>query len=714
MKWTKDRVDPGQVKEFAGRYKLDLLPAAIFVRRGIVDPERVRFFLDKDLRYLHNPFLLDEMGDAVERILTAVSEGEKVLVYGDRDVDGITSTVLMTETLISHGVEVTWAVPMGDDPYGLTRDVVDSCVAADITLIIAVDCGTTNVPEIAYAAERGVDTVVVDHHNPQADRPPAVAIVNPKLPDSSYPFDGLCACGLVSKVRYALNFAQTALYNQQVCLLNVRPGNESLVLDAIKMENLVEVDRLSENLVPGILDLEHSRLGQFLTGMQILVYDAPAQERLLRQVLGERVEIHLLDVAAELWQLFPSLRNKSLLRLRSASSLARYGDTPPSEIDVFASLFRTFVQRKEESLQTDLEASLDLVALATLADMMPMQDENRILVTHGLKVMSTRPRYGLRKLLERQRLLGKNLDARDIGWSVSPVINATGRMGEPDKAVELLLSADEGEALALADAVVSLNSERRKVGDDAWELVQASARESYESSDGRFVLVSSERIHRGVTGLLAGRLARQYKTPATVVTVMADRAIGSVRSARGMVATDLLVRCEDLLLDWGGHDAAAGFHLEPGRLPELEQRLAEVVASIELDHEAEETVEVDAELPLDFLTASLEGVVELFAPYGQENPALTFLARGLRLTSVSIIGKKGEHLRLLLDSGRNKWPAVYWNAAELVGKTFSEGDAVDAVFHVGTNYYNGRETPQLTIIDMRRTGEGAPEADSTN
>jgi single-stranded-DNA-specific exonuclease len=706
MKWTKRQVDPGLVKEFAARYKVDLLPAAIFVRRGLTDPDELRYFFEDDIRFLHNPFLLDEMGDAVERILSAVSEGERVHVFGDRDVDGVTSTVLMTDTLRNLGLEVSWAVPMGDASYGLTRDVVDECVAANVTLLVAVDCGTTNTDEIQYAADNGIDTIVVDHHNPQEDRPPAVAIVNPKLPDSSYPFDGLCACALVSKVRYALGFAGSDIYNQTICLLNVRPGNESLILDVIKMENLIEIDRISENLMPGVLDVDHSRLGDFLLGVQILVYDAPAQERLLRQAFGENVDIHVIDVAPELWKLFGSLQNKSLLRLRGQSRQARYGGGEPSEIDVFSSLFQTFVLRKEEALQSDLQETLDLVSLATLADMMPMRDENRILVTRGLKQMSEAPRGGLRELLERQKLLGKKINTRDVGWSISPVLNAAGRMGEPDKAVSLFLAADDVERAAFADQIIDLNNQRRKIGDTGWEIVQDQARTSHERHEGKFLLVSSDQINRGVTGILAGKLARQYKATAAVITVMAERAIGSVRSARGLVATDLLAGCDDLLLDWGGHDAAAGFHLNADRLPELENRLQELIKSIPLAAGDDDDIAVDAELPLDFLNPALGDVVAVFAPFGQDHPPLTFLAKRLGIATVTIMGKGDEHVRLLLESGRHKWPAVFWGAADRVRVDFAQGDTVDAVFQLGTNFYQSRESQQLTILDIRRSEAG--------
>ena len=333
MKWDKRGIDSSEVKEFAERFGVDLLPAAIFVRRGITDPDRVKYYLEDDLAHLHNPFLFNEMSDAVGRILDAVSEGERVHVFGDRDVDGITSTVLMTEALVELGLETTWDVPMGDNSYGLSRELVDRCLERDVTLLVAVDCGTSNTDEIEYATEKGIDVIVIDHHNPQERLPPAVAIINPKLEDAGYPFDGLCACGLVSKVRLALQFAQTDFYGQPICLLNVRPGNDSVILDAIKLENLVEIDRISENLVPDIVTVENSRLANFLVGHEIFVYDAPMQERLLKEAFGQNVEIGIIDVAPEVWKAFPSVQGRSLVKLRADSRLARYTGTPPSEIE---------------------------------------------------------------------------------------------------------------------------------------------------------------------------------------------------------------------------------------------------------------------------------------------------------------------------------------------------------------------------------------------
>ncbi|TVQ29035.1 MAG: single-stranded-DNA-specific exonuclease RecJ [Spirochaetaceae bacterium] len=702
MKWNKREVDSREVKRFGERYGVDTLSSAIFVRRGITDPDRVRYFFEDDLRYLHNPFLFDEMSDAVQRILQAVTEGERVMVFGDRDVDGITSTVVITEALVALGIDTKWAIPMGDEPYGLTRAVVDRCIADDVTLIVAVDCGTSNVDEIAYASASGIDTIVIDHHNPQDELPAATAIINPKLADGSYPFDGLCACALASKVRYALGFAQSDFFNQPLCLLNVRPGNESLIIDAIKIENMVEIARLCENVIPGVFDVEQSRLGRFLQGVGILVYDGAVQERLLKQAFPGSVQVEFADVAPEIWKAFPSLSGKSLLRLQSSSRLGRYGDEP-SEIDVFLSVFTTFVSRKEAAILDDLVGCLDLVALGTLADMMPLVDENRILVKQGLRRMTENPRPGLRALIERQRLLGKTLVAQDVGWSLSPLINSTGRMGEPDVAVRLLLSQDPVERERLADTVVDLNRRRRELGDRAWASTLAQARESVDAHGGRFLLVSDQSIGRGITGILAGRLARHFNAPAAVISELDGRAVGSVRAVRGFMVTEFLSRFSDLLDDWGGHDAAGGFHLPVDRIDEFRRRVLETVPLVDIDDSVEAVVEIDAELPAGYLTPKLLEVVRVFAPFGQGNPPLIFCARSLSIVKVDPIGKGEEHLRLTLDGGQTKWPAIFWNSSDRLGRDFTIGDTVDVAFSFDVNYYQGSETPRMALVDVRRT-----------
>jgi single-stranded-DNA-specific exonuclease len=715
MIWRKEAIDSQGVRSFSERFGVDLLTASIFARRGISDPTEIQYHLEDDLKGLHSPFLFEGMADVVERIMTARSDGEKVLVFGDRDVDGITSIALMVETLADLGVLVDWKLPLGDDPYGLTTTVIDEFAARDGTLIIAVDCGTSSFAEIAYALERGIDTIVIDHHNPQEQLPPAAAIINPKIPDSGYPWSGLCACALTSKVRWALEFAATDFYNQPVCLLNVRPGNETLILEAVKLENLVVVDRLHENVVPGMVDLDRTRIIPFLEGQQILAYDAPAQEAMLRRIFGPNVEIGLLDIAPEVWKLFPALRDRSLLAMRPASRLARYSAQIPEEIDVLVGLFASFVFRRIPALIDHFEASLDLVGLATIADMMPLQNENLVLARVGLKVIERTQRQGLRELLARAGLAGRPLTSKEVSWQIAPVINASGRMGEPDKAVQLLLSRDAAEIGRLAEAVVALNDDRKRTGEDAWERVLPQAYKSFEELHNSFVVVTDEAVQRGVTGIIAGRLARLFNAPAAVIAVLPEKAVGSVRSARGFAVTEFLARFSDLLSDWGGHDSAGGFHLPPERLPELMSRIPEVLAYMPLADEEDEQISIDAELPMDFLTPKLFDVEKMFAPAGQQNPPLTFYARNLRIAQLDLMGRESQnHVKFLFDTGKMKWPAVFWNAAERVGRDFDSTDRLDVVFQLSKNLYQGKETPQLLVMDARRTGTKSLLSDPTD
>ncbi len=702
MVWEKTEVDSTLVRGLSESYGVDLLTAAIMARRGLVDAGEIKFLLEEDIRYLHNPFLFDEMEDAVDRVRQAVVEGEKVLVFGDRDVDGITSTVILVETLRDLGLEVSWRVPMGDDPYGLTAEAVKTFADNDGTLILTVDCGITNNGEIALAQELGIDTVVLDHHHLPAELPPAVAIVDPKDPESSYPFDGLAGCGVALKFRQAITLSGFEIYKQPICLINLRPGNGTIIFEAIRLNNLLEIDRLVETVVPGMVRPEESRIADFVAGHHLVVYDRPVQERFLREVFGASVEIDLDDLSTAVWEHFPSLEGKSLLQIRELSRLVRYHGEGLLEVDILKNLFEVVLLKVYPGLGKSLESVVDLVALGSLGDMVPLRDENRIMIRYGIKKLSESPRLGVRKLLELQKLLGKTITAQDVSFSITPVINASGRLGRPDVSVSLLLSEDPKEVHELATRIVEMNKERRKIGEEAWGQVLPVARESFERLGERLVLIVDPSIHRGITGILAGRLSRMFNAPAVVITENDGQLVGSLRTMRGVRATEFLQQFEDLFLDWGGHDGAAGFLLEKEQGDELLARLTASAETLFLEA-ADDRLSVDAELPQNYLTPELQEVVRLFGPFGQGNPSLVFMARGLTIRSVQLIGKEEQHVKLLVDAGRHKWPAVFWNGGERVGTDFSAEDQVDLLFGLSTNYFQNRETLQMEIVDLRRT-----------
>ncbi len=705
MIWKKGDINTELVREIARLYGVDLLEAAIMVRRGVVDPQDVKFFLEDELTFTHNPFLFDEMEDAVDRIIAAVDEGERVRIFGDRDVDGITSTVLMKESLEKLGLEVSWSLPSGDDPYGLTMKAVDLMQSRNETLLLTVDCGISNHREIAYARELGIDTLIIDHHNPSEQLPPAIAIINPKIPDCGYPFAGLAAVGVVSKLIWALEFSRTDLYKEEIVLLNIRPGNDTVIFEAVRIENLVEQDRIVENLVPGMVRFDQTRLADFLIGKQILVYDERSQTSLMKRLFGNNIEIGVVDVAPEIWKSFPATKGESLLKLRERSRSNRYEGGAKGEIDTFSALFTAYIMRRYESLSKNYENILDLVALGTLADLMPLENENRILVRKGMKLLTEARRGAIHELLLRQNLLGKRLSTTDVGWQISPVINATGRLGVPEKAADLFMETDRNKRSALADEVVALNRERKKLGESAWKKVMPLARRSFAEHGERFILVEEKSLHRGITGIIASRLVQSFGVPSAVIAHLDSHLVGSVRSTRGINVKNLLEQFSDLLLDFGGHDLAAGFSMVPENLPQFMLRFKEAVSGMKQQEVVEEFIDVDAELPASYMKPELCDLVERFEPYGEKSPPLVFLARKMVLSEISLIGKPDpEHLRLLIDSGSFKWPAVFWRSADRVGNDFDQGDTVDILFRMGRNYYQNKEQPQLTILDVRRCG----------
>ena len=702
--WQKKPIDPTEVRSLSTRYGIDLLASSIFTRRDITTPEEIRYFLSDNLSLLHNPFLFIDMGTAVERIIQARDEGEKVLIFGDRDADGITSTVLMVEALQRMGIESGWALPLGDDPYGLTEEAIDSFAAVDGTLLITVDCGISNHEEIAHAKSLGIDTIVIDHHNPQELLPPAHSIINPKIEDCGYPFRDLAGCGVTVKVIWGLLFAGTRYYNHPVCLLNVRPGNDSFIIDAALMVNLIVVDRITETIVPGMVEVANTRLVSFLQNREIVVYDAAAQLRMLRRIFGGSVDIGLSDLAPEVGSFAPEIRGKSLLKISEESPPSTPsgggGNGGGGEIGVLAELFGRFVLANEPALTETFNRCLDLVAIGTLADLMPLRNENRVLVKAGLRELSSTSREGLRELLFRKNLFGKRIGTSDIGWQVSPLINATGRLGVPDVAARLLLSTDPDEQRSLTDEIVELNGRRRKLGDDAWEVILEDARKSHEEYSGRMIVVGSGEIHRGITGILAARLAKYFNAPAVVIAILKDKAVGSARSVNGVHVKRVLDSLSDLFIDYGGHDFAAGFSLELERYELFMRRMKEVSPDL-TDGEDSVAIEIDAEIPDRYMTPRLRDLIELFEPFGEGNPPLVFMVKNAVISDLSLIGKREQnHVRLLLDTGTSKWPAVFWNAADRIGRDFAKHDRVNIAFRLGVNTYQNQENLQLTILDI--------------
>ena len=709
MKWEKKEISSEQVKEISVKYGCDLLTASILVRRGICTGDSIRYFLEDDITSLRNPFTLNGMEDAVERILAAKEEGEKVLIFGDGDVDGITGTALLAGYLEKIGIDVKWRIPTGDESYGLSMESVEEFAAKDGTLIITVDCGISRFIEIKRAGELSIDVIVTDHHEPQDELPQALVIINPKLKNSSYPFRDLSGCGVAFKLVSALRFAQKSeLYGQQICLLNTRPVNDAWIIEIAKMRNLQVIDTLIETIVPGMISINKTRLPAFLEGQHIVCWDAPLHKQTFAKLFGNSVEFGLIDISAQIGKEIPQVLGQSLLRIKELSKIAKYSDRELSELDVFINLFTSYARLcNKNTVDTENEnADIQLAALGTIADIMPLLDENRIIVRRGLESLEKNPRPGLLQLLQKMDLAGRHFDTKDISWKLCPSINAARRMGHAETAAALFFEKDPIKREQLAAELAVMNEKRKELEEETWAMIEQMAYKSFSEYEEKLIVVSGEKINKGVTGLMAQRACRLFNVPSMAISIGNEICTGSIRSARGYNIHILFEQCSDLFIDCGGHQAAGGFSMVMENWDAFMERLKEAASAIEFEEQPdEETIQIDAELPHEYLTPDILKLVDRFEPYGSENNHLVFMTKKLSIKDLSLIGKpEAKHVKMTLDTGKYKWPALYWQSADRVlNKEFEASDIVDITYNLTRDYYKGNETPQIMILDLKKS-----------
>ena len=694
------------IRSLQEHFNLKCLTAKVLAGRGITESRDVKFYLENDISFLHNPFEFEDMELFCERILQAVENSEKVRVFGDRDVDGITSTSLLVTELRRLGLDVSYTVPMGDEPYGVTRDTIDAALSDGIGLAITVDCGISCFDEVNYARSKGLDFLITDHHIAGEYIPNAVAIIDPKIEGCGYPFRDLAGCGVVLKCIWALRFSMTSYYNNPVILLHALPGNNTVIIEAARIENMTVSGRISEEVCPGVLPAENSRILKFLAcGLPIFVLDSETEMKQLRKAFAG-ADINIIDLRQEFEKYLLVVKGKSLFELNNISRFALYSRVR-SELDTLVGLYYAYIRSSNPLLYRNFVTLTDLAAIGTISDLMPMCDENRIIVRNGLKQLEVNTRPGLLPLLGMQNLLGHRISTTDISWSVSPLINAAGRLGKPDIAIKMILSENSNNAFELTNSLNSLNKERQKMGEEAWKRIISDANRFFESSGSKMVLVHDSKIPRGITGILATRLQKTFKAPSIVITTTEDnRYLGSIRSSSSFNCHDFMSRYSDLFADFGGHDCAGGFTLLPDKCEEFIARISEDIDTMDCPEEPENTVDIDAVISENEFETGLMNLVEQMEPYGEQNPPLTFMIKGARIENVASMSNSRDpgnnHVRMTINYGSYRWPAVFWSSGNRLNRDFGEGEVVDIVFRMARNYYKNQESIQLTVVDIRR------------
>lgn len=704
MKITMNTPDTDYVQSITEKFSLPILTSTVMSRRGIKE-EDMKYYLEDDIVYQHSPFTVDDVYSAIERIEEALdtTDGkaqEKILIFGDRDVDGITSSAIMYKVLKKLGAEnVSTRLPHGDEGYGLSDALVDEIIDGGWTLVITVDNGISAVDEIRRLEKNGVDVIVLDHHLASDMLPPAVAVFDPKVEGSGYPFSGLAGCAVAAKLGWALFFSRTPLYNSSVILLHASLGNGTVSVNAVRLENLVETGRCSDEFVIGDRgSLYSSPLLSFLSaGMPVIVLDRDTELTLLRKAFGNAVDISLEEFRPNLEKIIPQTKGKSLfdLSMRSRSALYSSG---PREMETLVSLFRSASIYSFSQLTKDFEEIQSLEAIGTIADLMPITDENRLIVRKGLKLLSTRPPETLSYLLSKQGLIGHPITASNVSFKIAPVLNASGRMGEPETALSLLLASSYAEIETLTDKLLSLNSIRQKNEEEVLSAVSSLASSSLEKSGGKFIIVYDPSIPRGLTGSIASRLSSSNSVPALVLASSEDSVFGSLRCFEPWNAKDLLSSFSFFFEDYGGHRAAAGLRMKEENLESFTSAFYSYIAALDEEEKGESRIEVDAVLSDQDYAGDIWKTLSLFEPFGQENAELRFYCPDATLREAYHVGNSDRFMRLSIEAGGYIWPCVWWNADK--NTPLHPGCRVSMVFSPEINWWKGTGREQFNISEI--------------
>ncbi len=567
-RWTlrNEGLDPG-VRGHVAQLGLPTLLADCLAVRGVVEVEYARLFLEPRLRDLTDPFDFPGMSPMVDRLFSALRAGEPVLLFGDYDVDGVSSTALLQEVLSALGWNVSWSIPdRMDDGYGLTAESLERALGVfSSSLVLAIDCGVNAGVLIAEQRARGVEVMVLDHHDPGATGWPDTPCIHPwLLGREDHPARGLCSVGCAFKLAHGL----------------VKRGRE----------------------------LEYDGFSDF-----------------------------------------------------------------------------------------DLRRVLDLVALGTVADLVPLTGENRILVAAGLRAMPTTRRAGLKALMALAGV-GSQLGAQDIGFQLAPRLNAAGRLGSAEPAVELLLSSGEAEASRLADYLDGQNRERQSLERSTSEEVLRRLRGRFDARIDHVVVEGDSTWHPGVVGIVAARVVQEFHCPAVILGGDGAFLRGSGRSVEGYDLARALARCGDLLERGGGHAMAGGLTIQPGKLEDLRLRLREDFSKCAERRGEDPILELDAVVPLSALNLETLEWLGRLEPTGQGNPRPRFVVPGLRVFGkMRVMGKQGNHLRFEVTDGRSRGAVVWWGGA---GQPFPEGE-FDLAVEPALNHFRGRTTVQLVLLDWR-------------
>jgi len=563
-RWRVREPELALQKTLAASLNISTITSQLLINRGISDIQQAERFLSSTLSDIRSPLGMKGMKEGVERVQKALHNKEKIAIYGDYDVDGITSTSILLMFLKSAGAYVSYYIPERiAEGYGLNADAISGLAERGVTLLITVDCGISDHAELKLAKELGMDVVVTDHHEVPGDLPPAYAIINPKQSGCPFPFKNLAGVGV------AFNF-----------------------------------------------------------------------------IIALRA----------------TLRDEGFWKEKEVPNLKEY---------------------------------LDLVALGTIADVVPLVDENRIFVKYGLMELTASTKPGIIALKEISGLNDVPINAGMVGYRLAPRINAAGRVGKGVDGVRLLTSESYDEAASIAKLLDDGNKERQGLE----EVILREATGMVESgliSDRKSIVLASESWHPGVIGIVASRIAEKYYRPTVMIAIKDGVGKGSARSIHSFMLYEGLKECSHLLNEFGGHDYAAGLSINEENIEKFRDAFERVASNKLSDEDMVPEMDIDATMDLNDVTEGLVNELDNLAPFGEANPEPLLCSTGLGIADCKVVGN--NHLKMRVKQGRTVRDAIGFGMGNL---NLSPGINLDTAFIPQINLWNGGKSIQLKLKDVR-------------
>ena len=557
-------LEPKKISEFSKKYKISYVMSTVLLNRGIETEEQVKGYISKSLEFINNPKLLPDIEAAVERIISAIENKEKIVIYGDYDVDGVTSTSLLYSFLNDNGADVEYFIPdRMKDGYGLNVFAVNKLSKKGTRLIITVDCGISSFGEVELAKAQKMDVIITDHHTCKEKIPQALAVVNPKRPDCEYPFNALAGVGVTFKLVLA-------------------------------------------------------------TAMK--------------------------------------------LGLNTRECFDKY---------------------------------VEFAAIGTVADVVSLLGENRVIVHKGIKSIEKSDNYGIKSLLKISGAYGKEINSTTIAFMISPRLNAAGRMGSAELAVNLLLSKSEEEAYELAVKLDMINKQRQKteleIFNEAVEMIENDP----DMDNKKVIVLAKEGWHHGVIGIVASRIVEMYYKPCILIAQEGNVGKGSGRSVSQMNLFDALKECEDLLTQYGGHDQAAGLSINMDNFNSFVIKINKY-AQERFETGFVKTLDIDCSVPSAFISIQSAKQLKWLEPVGMDNEKPVFALKGVKVVNATVMGAEGKHLKIKVDLSGNVVEAVGFGFGDYA-KYLTPGRLIDIAFNLDINYFMESEKVQLIIKDIKST-----------